>query len=49
VPKLVHAHKAKRMMGLMNKTDKHDARGLNRRPRAGALPEVWIPPGALRD
>jgi transposase len=49
VPKLVHAHKAKLMMGMLNKTDKLDARGLNRRQRAGTLPAVWIPPGALRD
>lgn len=49
VPKLVHAHKAKLMMGMINKTDKLDARGLNRLRRAGTLPEVWIPPGALRD
>jgi hypothetical protein len=43
VPKLVHAHKAKLMMGMINKTDKLDARGLNRLQRAGPLPEVWIP------
>jgi transposase len=49
VPKLVHAHRAKLMMGMINKTDKLDARGLNRLQRAGSLPEVWIPPGALRD
>jgi transposase len=49
VPKLVHAHKAKLMMGMINKTDKLDARGLNRLQRAGTLPEVWIPRGELRD
>jgi len=49
VPKLVHAHKAKLMMGMINKTDKLDARGLNRLQRAGTLPEVWIPQGVLRD
>jgi transposase len=49
VPKLVHAHKAKLMMGMINKTDKLDARGLNRLQRAGTLPEVWIPQGELRD
>lgn len=49
VPKLVHAHKAKLMMGMINKTDKLDAQGLNRLQRAGTLPEVWIPRGALRD
>ena len=33
----------------MNKTDKLDARGLNKLQRIGTLPEVWIPPGKLRD
>ena len=37
------------MMGEINKTDRLDARGLNRRQRAGTLPTVWIPPGELRD
>lgn len=49
VPKLVHARKAKLMLGMINKTDKLDARGLNRLQRTGTLPTVWIPPGALRD
>lgn len=49
VPRLVHARKAKLMMGMLNKTDKLDARGLNRLQRTGTLPTVWIPPGALRD
>ena len=49
VPKLVHARKAKLMMGEINKTDKLDARGLNHLQRTGTLPTVWIPPGALRD
>src|SRR3989442_9732643 len=49
VPKLVHARKAKLMMGAINKTDKLDARGLNHLQRNGTLPTVWIPPGALRD
>lgn len=49
LPRLVHARKAKLMMGMVNKTDKLDARGLNRLQRAGTLPTVWIPPGALRD
>src|SRR5215510_5694156 len=49
VPKLVHARKAKLMMGEINKTDRLDARGLNRLQRNGTLPTVWIPPGALRD
>ena len=48
-PKLVHAHKAKLMLGSINKTDKLDARGLNRLQRAGTLPEVWIPSGEIRD
>ena len=47
--RLVHAGKAKLMLGMVNKTDKLDARGLNKLQRAGTLPEVWIPPGELRD
>ncbi len=49
VPQLVHARKAKLMMGMINKTDTLDARGLNRLQRTGTLPTVWIPPGELRD
>ena len=49
VPKLVHPRKAKLMMGLINKTDKLDAHGLNRLQRTGTLPTVWIPPGPLRE
>jgi len=49
VPKLVHPRKAKLMMGLINKTDKLDAHGMNRLQRNGTLPTVWIPPGSLRD
>lgn len=49
VPQLVHAHKAKLMLGLVNKTDRLDARGLNQLQRTGTLPTVWIPPGELRD
>lgn len=49
VPKLVHARKAKLMMGSINKTDKLDARGLNKLQRTGTLPTVWIPPAGLRD
>lgn len=49
VPRLVHARKAKLMMGMVNKTDKLDARGMNRLQRTGTLPTVWIPPGELRD
>jgi len=48
-PLLVHAHKAKLMMGQINKTDKLDAHGMNRLQRNGTLPTVWIPPGPLRD
>lgn len=48
-PQLVHPRKAKLMMGLINKTDKLDAQGLNRLQRNGTLPTVWIPPEELRD
>jgi transposase len=48
-PLLVHPRKAKLMMGLINKTDKLDAHGLNRLQRNGTLPTVWIPPAGLRD
>lgn len=48
-PALVHPRKAKLMMGMINKTDKLDAHGLNRLQRNGTLPVVWIPPGELRD
>lgn len=48
-PKLVHAHKAKLMLGSINKTDKLDARGLNKLQQAGTLPTVWIPPAQIRD
>jgi transposase len=48
-PALVHARKAKLMMGSINKTDKLDAQGLNTLQRSGTLPEVWIPPAELRD
>jgi len=36
-------------MGLTHKTDKLDAQGLATLLRNGTLPEVWIPPGELRD
>lgn len=49
VPKLVHARKAKLMLGMVNKTDQLDVRGLNRLQRTGTLPTVWIPPGEWRD
>src|ERR1700681_5096685 len=48
-PKLCTPHEAKRRMGLTNKTDKLDARGLAILLRNGTLPEVWIPPSELRD
>lgn len=48
-PRLVHARKAKLMMGMINKTDKLDARGLNRLQQTGTLPTVWIPPLEIRD
>jgi hypothetical protein len=48
-PQLVHAHKAKLMLGSINKTDKLDARGLNKLQRAGMFPCVWIPLGKIRD
>src|SRR5271157_1629755 len=48
-PKLCNALEAKRRMGLTNKTDKLDARGLAILLRNGTLPEVWIPPSELRD
>ncbi len=43
VPRLVHARKAKLMMGMLNKTDRLDVRGLNRLQRTGTLPVVWTP------
>src|SRR5215471_16824137 len=49
VPKLVHARKAKLMMGEINTTDRLDARGLNRLQQAGTLPLVWMPRGELQD
>jgi transposase len=48
-PKLYNPHEAKRRMGLTNKTDKLDAKGLAILLRNGTLPEVWIPPAELRD
>ncbi|HWR83360.1 MAG TPA: hypothetical protein VN285_08655 [Candidatus Deferrimicrobium sp.] len=47
-PQLVHARKAKLMMGCINMTDRLDVRGLNRLQRAGTLPTVWIPPEEIR-
>ena len=49
VPRLVHPRKAKLMMGMINKTDKLDAHGMNTLQRNGTLPTVWIPPGRLRE
>lgn len=49
VPRLVHAGRAKGMMGSVNKTDKLDVRRMNRLQRSGTLPTVWIPPRQLRD
>ncbi|HEX2711961.1 MAG TPA: IS110 family transposase [Candidatus Acidoferrales bacterium] len=49
VPRLVHARKAKLMLGMINKTDKLDVRGLNRLQRAATLPTVWIPSADMRD
>jgi len=49
VPKLVHALHAKMMLASVNKTDRLDARGMNRLQRSGTLPTVWIPPSELRD
>jgi len=40
---------SQRRIGGRNKTDKLDARGLAILLRNGTLPEVWIPPGELRD
>jgi transposase len=47
--RLVHARKAKLMMGMLDKTDRLDARGLNRLQRTGTLPTVWLPPADVRD
>ncbi len=46
---LTQPNVAKRMMGKTNKTDALDAKGLAILLRNGTLPEVWIPPGELRD
>jgi transposase len=49
VPRLVHAYRAKMMLASTNKTDRLDARGMNRLQRCGTLPTVWIPPKQVRD
>lgn len=48
-PLLVNARRAKAAMCQANKTDKLDARGMNRLQRTGTLPAVWIPPADVRD
>src|SRR5436853_7530642 len=48
-PQLVNARLGKRMMGKVNKSDKLDAKGMNRLQRTGTLPTVWIPPSSVRD
>jgi transposase len=48
-PRLAHAFTAKRRMEGRHKTNEKDARGLAMLLRNGTLPEVWIPPGELRD
>ena len=48
-PQLVNARLAKLMMGMVNKSDKLDARGMNRLQRTGTLPTVWIPSSSVRD
>jgi transposase len=48
-PHLAHPLEAKRRMGKSHKTDKLDAGGLGILLRNGTLPEIWIPPAALRD
>jgi len=48
-PQLVNARLAKLLNGSVNKSEKLDAKGLNRLQRTGTLPTVWIPSGAVRD
>jgi transposase len=48
-PQLVNARLAKLMMGSVNKSDKLDAKGMNRLQRTGTLPTVWIPCCSVRD
>jgi transposase len=48
-PQLVNARLAKLMMGMVNKSDKLDAQGMNRLQRSGTLPTVWIPSSSVRD
>jgi transposase len=48
-PALVHARRAKLMSGAVHKTDRLDARAINRLSFAGTLPTVWIAPAEVRD
>jgi len=47
-PQLVNARLAKLMIGSVNKSDKLNAKGMNRLQRVGTLPTVWIAPSAVR-
>jgi transposase len=49
IPRLVHPRKAKLMLGMINKTDKLDAKRLKPTTAINTLPTVWIPPALLRD
>ena len=46
---LVNARLAKLMMGMVNKSDKLDAQGMNRLQRTGTLPTVCITSSSVRD
>ena len=46
---MVNARLAKLMIGSVNKSDKLDAKGMNRLQRMGTLPTVWIAPSSVRD
>lgn len=46
---MVNARLAKLMMGMVNKSDKLDCKGMNRLQRSGTLLTVWIPSSAVRD
>jgi transposase len=48
-PQLVNARLAKLMMGSVHKSDKLDAKGMNRLQRTATLPTVWIPSSSVRD
>ena len=48
-PHLAEPFESKKRMGRSHKTDALDARGLAILLRNHTLPEVWIPPGPLRD